>query len=117
MRTRSGGILATQQEIKKYTESIDIGGRGDGAGHYLFRCGETRGQSFVALERKPCGSGGIVAIGQKLRNTKIQQFDVAFVCDQNVCRFDIAVNDEIAVRMTHRAQHVEEQLDPTVYVE
>ena len=41
---------------------------------------------------------------------------MAIVPDQHIGRFNIAVNDEIAMRLAHRAQDVEEQVHPAIDV-
>src|SRR5689334_5781249 len=49
--------------------------------------------------------------GEKPRDTKIQQRDAAIGGDENVRRLEIAVDDEVAMRVLYGVAHVAEELE------
>ena len=46
-------------------------------------------------------------IVEQFRDAEIEQLHVAFRVDQDVARFQIAMHDEVAMRVTHRRADVE----------
>jgi hypothetical protein len=65
-----------------------------------------------AGERGRLQSTGLVpAVGER-RNAEIEQLRLAALCDEDIRRLQIAVNDQAAMRVRHRVTHMQEQPQP-----
>ena len=91
-------------------ELPDIGGGGDRRGVQLFGRCVFEGQCAVA------GGGGVAAF-QLLGDAEVQQLHPALRIHQQVGGFQVAVDDQVAVRMRHRFQHLREQLHALAQVQ
>ena len=53
--------------------------------------------------------GGHVATLELLGDAEVEQLDPAIAIDQQVGRLEVAMHDQVAMRVTHRIQHLQEQ--------
>ena len=86
--------MTRQEFVEHDAERVNVGGGGDDVTANLFRTG------VVRRERSGRGDGHIRhllrRVGREdLGDTEIQQFRVAVFGNENVVRFEVAVNDEM----------------------
>jgi hypothetical protein len=110
-------MLAGEQHIQEDTERVDVGsGRHLAAGE-LLGGGVLRRQrlSHFAGERTAVGRARRIPLGirvDQLRNPEVEQLDVTVDADQHVARLDVAMDDQVGVRVSDGLEHVEEQAQP-----
>jgi hypothetical protein len=58
-----------------------------------------------------------VAVVMGPRVAEIQEFHLAFVVHQHVGRLDVAVNDQIRMRVGNGAKNIQKEFDSRIYIE
>ena len=105
---RGGRVLSAQQEVHQHAERVDVGGGGHVASLQLFGRGEF-GRERVARAGGERGLRVAAGVVQQLGDAEVQQLHVAARGDEDVARFQVAVQDQPVVRLRDRAQHVQHQ--------
>ena len=99
-----------QQLVEQHAEAIDIRGGSHRVAEHLFRAGVFRSHHprFFASD------GGLVDGIHELGDTEIEELRRAVSRHQHVRGFDIAVDDELAVRVLHRVAKRQDQADAII---
>ena len=97
-----------QQFEEQHAERIDVARGCDGAAEELF------GAGVVGSHETGDGCVGGNRIGRQLRDAEVEQLRNAVVGDEHVRRFDVAMNDEIAMRVLHGVAELEEEAQSRV---
>ena len=103
-------MRATEQAMQHDAQLPDVGGGGDRRRVQLF------GRCVFEGQRAVAGGGGLVAF-QLLGDAEVEQLDPAFAIDQQVRGLEVAVDDQVAMRMADRVQHLHEQLHALAQVQ
>ena len=88
--------------MEHHAELPEVGGGGDRRVVQLFRRGVFEGQRAIM------GRGDVGAL-ELLGDAEVEQLDPAVAIDQQVGRLEVAMHDQVAMRITHRVQHLQEQ--------
>ena len=106
-RAAAQRVRTGQEHVKYEAERVYVGCRGDGLAQKLLR------RSVLGSQRLGVGlsEGGVAVLSEQLRNAEIEQLYGAFAGDEDVCRLQVAMNDEMAVRVANRSKHALEQGD------
>ncbi len=107
-------ISAHQQSVHQNAKSIDIGCSGEGRALELLRCSVARRHGALTVDRQ-CDLVSVIL--QQLRNAEIQEFDGAVRRDQDVVGLDVAMNDQLTMRLHHARHDVGQELQALVDVE
>ena len=99
-------MFAAQQQVQQQAERIHVGGGGNGFTQELLGRRILRRESDGAGTRQLCRLRIVV---NEFCDAKIQQLHRAVGLYEYIRRFDVAVNDQIAVGMRDGAQNVLEQ--------
>ncbi len=91
-------FLSRKQFVKNNAETIDIARRRHASAGNLFRAGVLR--CHYALERESLAAALRALRVQKFRNAEVEQLRFALGGDANVRWFDVAVNDQVLVRVS-----------------
>src|SRR6516162_9779274 len=70
------------------------------------------GSSAAGRWRSPEPGAGIRSRVQKLGDSKVEELGNSICGNQDVARFDIAVHDQVLVRVLHGIAHLAEQAQP-----
>ena len=104
--------LAGQQFVEQQAELIDIGRGRCRLAVYLLRRG------VVGREHPQRGAGQRLLaqrfVGQRLGDAEIQQLRLAVGADDDIAGLDVAMRDQIAVRVRDRLRHLYEQRDALI---
>ena len=113
----AGGMAAAEEDVEQHAQRIDVGGRGDRAAGYLLRGGVLRGERAAA---RGIGEGGAARLRASLRHelgdSEVEQLHGAVGRDQDVRRLEVAMDDQIGVRVAHGLEHGEKQAQPCLDV-
>ena len=107
------GQVAGQELVGQHAERVDIGGRRDRLAEHLLG----RGVFARHHRRLRAGEPGLGSGFEQLGDAEIEQLHGAFVGDQDVGRLEIAMDDEIAVRVGDRRTDLQQQREPRAHVE
>ncbi len=102
----SCGRRPGQQLVEQGPEGVDIGGGGHGLSEQLLRRGVLGRHELLA------GAGqhpGVGHIGEQLGDPEVEQLHLAVAVDEDVARFEIAVDHEIAVEIADRVDDLEKE--------
>ena len=100
-------MLACEQHVEQQPELIHIGSGRRQIPEHLLRSGVFRSQRGFIDARRVIVGRRIRA--QQLRDAEIEQLHLAVARHEYVRGLEIAVNDEVTVRVRHRRDHVYEQ--------
>ncbi len=104
------GSLADQHFVEHYPQRVDVGGGGNRpAGNLLRSC--VLGCHGLAAELCQFGRSGALFL-QQFRDSEIQQVDVASCGHQDVGGLQVAMNDQVGVRVLDCAQDLLKELQP-----
>ena len=101
-------VSPREQEVEENPQGVDIGRRSDALAPQLLRRGESRREHACPVHRQGA-AGRVVAIVEELGDAEVEQLHRPVARDQDVAGLDVAVYDQIGVRVAHGAQHLEEQ--------
>src|SRR5271170_3841641 len=117
MRPRADRMLTREQQIKQNSKLVDVRcGRNHSASE-LLRRGKLRRERSSRLKSEHCCGAVPASSFKQLGDTEVQQLDDAVIAYQYVGWLDVAMNDQVRVRMRDRAQHVQEQANPRAHVQ
>ena len=102
-------VLAGQQQVQQQAERVDICGRRDGVAVRLLRRGVLRREHAPAIASDLGGLRRRIFGIEQLGDAEIEQLDLPRGIDHHVAGFQVAVHDELRVRMLHRLQHLTEE--------
>jgi hypothetical protein len=103
------GTSSAQQLEQQDPERIDVGGDGDGLSGQLFR------GRIVGRERgHRCVGDALPARIEPLGDAEVEQLHSSFGGDQDVSRLQVAVDDQVAMRVVDRLAHLQEERQPIV---
>ncbi len=97
-------MYARQQSVQDDTQLPDVGGGGDGRVVQLFRRGIFEGQCAVM-------GGGDVGAFQLLGDAEVEQLDPSVCIHQQIGGLEVPVHDQVAMRVAHRIEDLQEQPD------
>src|SRR5215469_10759068 len=117
MWSRAGWMLSSQKHIEEHAESVDIRCGGGRAACYLLGCGIFGCECRSPFPREQGRRSFLSFTLQQLGNAKIQKLHMAVFVDQHIRRLDVAMHDEVRVRVRHRGQHIKEEMNPGSKVE
>ena len=106
-------VMAGQELIEQNAKGVDVGGGSDRRAGQLLRCRERRRERTVARS----GFRRVAGAVQQLRDPEVEQLDVTFAGDEHVGWLDVAVHDEVGVRVRDRREYLEEQAQACVDAE
>ena len=110
------GAAAGQQLVKQHAERVDVGRGGHRLAEQLLGRGVFgREQLRIGARQRRAVAGGFVF--EQLGDAEIEQLDAAVVIDEHVQRLDVAMHDQVRVRVGDGREHVEEQADARFAVE
>ena len=90
--------MACQQFVKQNAERIDIARRGDLIAAHLLRAGVFRRQQMQPRSRQR--AGGVDCFGsEQFGDAEIEQFDDSVFGNEDVRRFEVAVDDQMLMRV------------------
>ena len=98
------GRLAGKHAIEHSAQGVDIGGGG------LRRAADLLGTRIFGRQQTILGLGLVGCGVQYLGDTEIQQLRFALGAYQYVGRFQVAMNDQVAMSVRNRFTNFEEQL-------
>jgi hypothetical protein len=120
-------MLPAQKHVQQNAERVDVGGGRDSPSGELFRSRVQRrqGPSAVAGRRDRAPALAFRLGSHELRDPEVQQLhavrrggSIGIVgANQDVRRLDVAVDDEMRVRVRDGRQHAEKQTDPGRHVQ
>ncbi|HRD98964.1 MAG TPA: hypothetical protein PLA97_21505 [Rubrivivax sp.] len=88
-----------QQLVQRAAQAEDVAGAGGVEPGHLFGAGVARRQR----------SADLAGLAQQLRHAEVQQHRVPVLAHQHIARLDVAVHDQLTVRVAHRTAHLFEQ--------
>ena len=101
---------ARGEQVEQHAEGIDVGGGSDRLALHLLRGGELRRERAASVQ----GERGALPrslLVQQLRDAEVQQLHDAVAGDQDVGRLDVAVDDQIRVRVLDGAHDLKKERD------
>ena len=101
-------MTAAQESEQQDTERIDIGRRRDGTAMQLLGRGEDRRTRLADAAHQRRRRCRVIAF-QQHGHAKVEEFDVAGRCHQDIRGLDVAMHDLVGVRICHGGQQVQEQ--------
>ena len=69
------------------------------------------------FDREQRRRAGLSFAFQQLGNAEVQQLHLAVFSDQHVRRLEVAVHDQVGMRMGNRVQHVKEEADARFHIQ
>jgi len=78
------GELSREEQVEDHSQCIDVGGRSHGCAEHLLRCGELGGQGAAPFARELGGKGRNGLVLEQLRDSEVEQLDLAVRCHQHV---------------------------------
>jgi hypothetical protein len=109
-------MTAGEQYIEQHAKRIHVGGCGDRAAGDLFGGGELRRQATgVAREKRRIARLGFGL--EPLGNAEVEQLHLTGGRDQHIRRLEVAMHDEVGVRMSHGGEHIEKEAESRVHTE
>ncbi len=96
--------LPGEQLVQHRAERVDVRGRGHALAAHLFRRGVLRRHHAPVRERRFRIRGALVA--EQLRDAEVQQLHDAGIGDEDVRGLEVAVHEQILVRVHDRAEHL-----------
>ena len=107
---------AGEQKVEDDAEGVDIGRGRDGAAGQLFR------RRILGRERPRVARVSSVASPassrlEQLRDAEVEQLHLSVAVDEDVRRLEIAMDDQVGVRVGHSRQHVEKHTYPRLDAE
>jgi hypothetical protein len=109
-------VPATQQHVEERAQRVDVRGDGDRAAADLLGRGEGRREDVSAVAREGDGLAPRLPFEQ-LGDAEVEQLHLAVRADQHVRGLEVAVHDQVRVRVRHRGEHVQEQADARVHAQ
>jgi hypothetical protein len=97
-------MATRQQEIEQHADRVDVGRRRDDVARRLLGRGVFRRQHARPIDRH-----GLCI--QQPRDPEIQQFDGAVGRHENIRWLEIAMDDQVRVRMAHGVENLEDELE------
>src|SRR5262249_54106975 len=110
MRPSPGRMLSGKNHVKDNAERVNIRRGCNLAPGYLLRSGKLWSQGSSTLVRE-LRARRIAIIAQQLRNSKIEQFYLAIGSHQYVRGLNVAMHNQVAVRVSDRPEYIEKELD------
>ena len=109
--------MAGQEFVENHAEGVEVRRRRDGLAAHLLRRGVLRRHRPNARlrQRRPAGAGLVAA--EHLGNAEVEQLELAVLGHEHVRGLEVAMDDEAAVGVLHRAAHLLEQPQAALYVE
>ena len=105
-------MAAREQQVQQHAERVDVGRRRHLAAVHLLGRGVRRRQHGIAL---PCERLNTIALRfEQVGDAEVEQLHLPVSRDEHVRRFQVAVHDEVGVRVRDRREHVEEQIHAAV---
>ena len=114
---RARGVLSAEQHVEQDAERVHVGGDRHRLAEELLGRGVLRRQGTPAFARELGRLARRSAFLEQLGDAEVEQLDAAVLCDQDVGRLDVAMDDEVGVRVRHRGEDVEEEPHPRRDVE
>ena len=114
---RAGRMAPGQELVEQHAHGVDIRGRGDGPARHLLRSGVFGREGADALARHQRGRRRRIFILQELGNAEVQQLHAAVGGHQHVRGLDVAVDDQVGVRVREGVEHVEQQPQPGLHAQ
>ena len=105
---------ARHELIEQNAERIDIGCGRDRPAEDLFRRRILRSQDAFLEARHRHGMQQALG-SEQLGDPEVQQLGLAVAGDEDVAGLDVAVHHEVAMRVLHRAAHLQEQFQPLAH--
>src|SRR6266851_9557014 len=106
-------MLPGEQQVKQNAEGVDVGGGADWTAGDLLRGGVCERQRSFAFARERHRR----VVFQQLGNSKVEQLDLTIAGDEHVGRLDVAVDNQVGMRVRHRRQHIDKQPEARVDVQ
>nr|WP_174839751.1 hypothetical protein [Solimonas terrae] len=111
------GASAAEQPVQQHAERVDIGDDGDRGTAHLLGCGVLR-RHRPAAEARQFGLGpGAGFVLDEFGNAEVEQLRLAVRCHENVRRFDVAMHDQVCMRMADGGADLQEQGDARRQIE
>ena len=101
------GQARSEQFEQQHAERIDIGRGRHGVAGQLFR-------GCVRQRHRRVAGRFVGVVGEQLGDAEVEQFDVTIVADDDVTRLQVAMNDQILVRVCDRIASLQKQVEPFV---
>ena len=98
-------MLPAQQLVQQHAERIDVGRRRDRTAGHLLRRGVLRRQRRAGLPRQPRHA----VVFDQLGDAEVEQLDLSVGGHEDVRGLEVAMHDQVGMRVGHGRQHVEEQ--------
>src|SRR6202158_1537905 len=105
-------MLPGEQQIKQNAQGVDVGGGADWTAGDLLRGGVCERQRSFAFARERHR-----VVFQQLGNSKVEQLDLTIAGDEHVGRLDVAVDNQVGMRVRHRRRHIDKQPEARVDVQ
>src|SRR5258707_9406512 len=103
------GLVSGEKDVEDDSERVNVARSRDRVSSDLLGTGESRGQKAYLrhrlLERRSLGL-------ENLRHPEIEQLGNALFGDEDVAGLDVAVDNQVSVRILHRAADFGKQLEP-----
>src|ERR1700732_1660070 len=106
MKPGARGVLSTHQKVEEHTESVNVCRRRHWTGCNLLRGGKGRGQRGTDFLSQQCRGAFPSLTFEKFGDTEIQKLDLAIFADQHIRRLDVAMDDQVGMRVRDRAEHL-----------
>jgi hypothetical protein len=110
-QARPRRMTAREEPVQQHAERVDVDRRGDESARDLLRSGVLGCQSASRLPRQREGRPDPLR-RQQLGHAEVEQPDGALPVDQDVRGLEVAVHDQVRVRVGDRGCHVQEQAHP-----
>ncbi len=106
-----------QQLIQQHTERVDVGGDGDRLAEQLLGRRVIGRQRATVLLRERRRVAGQHVVFEQLGDAEVEQLRAAFVVDQHVRGLDVAMDDQVGMRVRDRTEDLQEQPDAPGHIE
>src|ERR1700682_75863 len=100
-------MLPSQYQIQQSAQRVDSGAGGDGATFDLLWRRESRGERPLAFACESSCHRRRRFIFEKLGNPEVEQLDMTVVRDEHGRRLDVAVDNQVGVRVRNGRQDVQ----------
>jgi hypothetical protein len=105
-------MLTGQQLVQQHAERVHVGRGGNRSAGDLLGSGVLRRHRRAVLARQQASIRSCSASSNSFAMLKSSSLTCPLAVDQDVRRLQIAMNDQVGVRVRHRRLHVEKQPDP-----
>ena len=105
--------LPGQQFAQHQAQRVDIGRRADGLAEDLLRCGISRREHAHG----GAGAGLLAAFLDQLGNAEIKHARLALMIDQHVGRLEVAMHDQLRMRVGNRIGNLDQHGDARAGIE